>query len=690
MVGIGLTREFDENFLTNAMPSTAPSGPMLGQGGTPRYDLALLDTGAGVSLLSSAGDAGFGIGSPFSGEAEGFRGTVPITLGGATGLIEAIINDPLGLYAGGLQGRTSAGATLGMNNAALRGQTNTSLITLPPESDLPNVLGLPFASQYATRILGSQPQVFELAGETVRTPAIEFVPRGSGATYGITRKAPMSLNPGASFQQAPFYFYNLENFNLDKPYEDPSLPTVVQGGLFLNVSVANDGANLSNSQFFFDTGASVTVLSQLSALQLGFDVLTDTPEFTAAVVGSGGIVNNIPGFFVDQFTIVALGGNVTLSNVPVIVLDVTNPADTGNVVPGIVGTNLLAGRDLVIDPNPSVGGGGASAGVYISDPVTTTHNWSSTAPSAAWTTAGSWSTGAPPTLLGVANVRRVAGAAQVATVAGNVSANEVNVSGVPGGTMTLQLSAGAKLTVFSGLNIEGQGTVDLQDATLDVQYIDLKPGGVLTGDGVVRTGSGTIEGQVENNGGGVAPGNAAGVGGLLIEGRFANNPQGTLRFTLGGTLPLTQYSQLEVQGSAAWDGTLQVNLAGGFAPTAGDSFVLATYEQAGGTFDTLTLPAGFNWKLDYGDSALVLSVAIEGDFNRDGLVDAADYTVWRDGLGTLYTQADYTVWKNNFGAGGAHGGAVAGVPEPAGLAIAALLAAALAGVTWPSNVTQTR
>ena len=38
-----------------------------------------------------------------------------------------------------------------------------------------------------------------------------------------------------------------------------------------------------------------------------------------------------------------------------------------------------------------------------------------------------------------------------------------------------------------------------------------------------------------------------------------------------------------------------------------------------------------------------------GDYNRDGTVDAADYVVWRSGLGTTYTQADYDVWRANFG-----------------------------------------
>jgi hypothetical protein len=84
---------------------------------------------------------------------------------------------------------------------------------------------------------------------------------------------------------------------------------------------------------------------------------------------------------------------------------------------------------------------------------------------------------------------------------------------------------------------------------------------------------------------------------------------------------------------------------------------------------------------------------LAGDYNRDGTVDAADYTVWRntlgqnvmsnqgsgadgDGSGTI-RQADYEVWKLHFGAAA---GAAAGagfsvgeaVPEPSGLTLAAI------------------
>ncbi len=61
---------------------------------------------------------------------------------------------------------------------------------------------------------------------------------------------------------------------------------------------------------------------------------------------------------------------------------------------------------------------------------------------------------------------------------------------------------------------------------------------------------------------------------------------------------------------------------------------------------------------------------LAGDYNNDGTVDAADYTIWRDGgallnetetAGTV-TQEDYTAWATNYGA---TVGAAKAVPEPA-------------------------
>lgn len=74
---------------------------------------------------------------------------------------------------------------------------------------------------------------------------------------------------------------------------------------------------------------------------------------------------------------------------------------------------------------------------------------------------------------------------------------------------------------------------------------------------------------------------------------------------------------------------------------------------------------------DYGvifvaDNMNVTQVVLSGDYNQNGIVDAADYVVWRQGLGATYTQNNYDVWRSNFGRP-IGVGAVANdaVPEPA-------------------------
>jgi hypothetical protein len=82
---------------------------------------------------------------------------------------------------------------------------------------------------------------------------------------------------------------------------------------------------------------------------------------------------------------------------------------------------------------------------------------------------------------------------------------------------------------------------------------------------------------------------------------------------------------------------------------------------------------------------------LDGDFNADGIVDARDYTVWRNNLGNpdgvlngngdnsgVVDVADYTLWKNNFGQ--TSPGALAtlqSVPEPGTWVLASLGALSL-------------
>jgi hypothetical protein len=74
-----------------------------------------------------------------------------------------------------------------------------------------------------------------------------------------------------------------------------------------------------------------------------------------------------------------------------------------------------------------------------------------------------------------------------------------------------------------------------------------------------------------------------------------------------------------------------------------------------------------------------LPPGLDGDYNQNGVVDGADYVVWRKTDGT---PAGYSLWRSNFGATGGSGSAAASasaVPEPASLVLV-LLAFALASV----------
>jgi hypothetical protein len=65
-----------------------------------------------------------------------------------------------------------------------------------------------------------------------------------------------------------------------------------------------------------------------------------------------------------------------------------------------------------------------------------------------------------------------------------------------------------------------------------------------------------------------------------------------------------------------------------------------------------------------------------GDFNEDGTVDAADYVVWRKGLGTTHSQTDYEVWRARFGELGDIPSAaprLPTVPEPSAIALSGLV-----------------
>ena len=104
---------------------------------------------------------------------------------------------------------------------------------------------------------------------------------------------------------------------------------------------------------------------------------------------------------------------------------------------------------------------------------------------------------------------------------------------------------------------------------------------------------------------------------------------------------------------------------------------------------------------------MLTSPLVAGDYNGDGMVDLADFTVWRNSLGSttnlaangdnsgtsqgVIDAADYLVWKQNFGSSTETSAALGAtsVPEPATWGLL-LVAVAMAGLVGSGGIARLR
>jgi hypothetical protein len=146
----------------------------------------------------------------------------------------------------------------------------------------------------------------------------------------------------------------------------------------------------------------------------------------------------------------------------------------------------------------------------------------------------------------------------------------------------------------------------------------------------------------------------------------------------GGQTPLANFSRGPTYEEGHWQDDLGIGI---MDPTAMGGELLKISAMDVRALDVI----GYN---------LVATPGLAGDFNSNGVVDAADYVMWRKNVGTntalpnnliggTISVAQYNQWRANFGntAPGAGSGtsamAIAAVPEPAALLQIVLVAAVL-------------
>jgi hypothetical protein len=238
----------------------------------------------------------------------------------------------------------------------------------------------------------------------------------------------------------------------------------------------------------------------------------------------------------------------------------------------------------------------------------------------------------------------------------NRTIGSFNIGGDTSASARLNLQRGVNLKVINGTTVRTNGML---------------------------AGYGTMEGNVFNFSGVVAPG--APVGELEVDGDYSQSSRGTLMMEIGGPLPGVQFDLLSITGAADVAGTLEVDLVNDYAPVVGNSFTIMTYDAISGAFDSLSmplLPNNYGWQLDYGETGLMLTVTaaeLAGDADLDGDVDHADVARFAQHLGRSYLTAGYTtdadhdggttladlaLVQANLGQSIAPSAPVVGVPEP--------------------------
>jgi uncharacterized protein YjbI with pentapeptide repeats len=170
---------------------------------------------------------------------------------------------------------------------------------------------------------------------------------------------------------------------------------------------------------------------------------------------------------------------------------------------------------------------------------------------------------------------------------------------------------------------------------------------------------------------------------IRVDNHLAMNATGTLRLVFDAD-PWDSTISFAPGIPMTLGGTLELTFAPGVNVATQSGRTIDLFDWTGVTpTGTFTVSSPYTWNLSNlyttGEVTLTAVPSLPGDFNLDGSVDAADYVVWRKGVGVAPTPANYNLWRANFGQPSGSGAAgyplgasaeplSATVPEPASLA----------------------
>jgi hypothetical protein len=258
-----------------------------------------------------------------------------------------------------------------------------------------------------------------------------------------------------------------------------------------------------------------------------------------------------------------------------------------------------------------------------------------------------------------------------------------------GPSANVDVATNTSVTFENALNLGGNTATKTGGGTMlvnnDLPHLAIS--GSVDVQGGTLGGGGRVGGSLSSSGGTVAPGEGESTGLLVVNGNYSQDGSSSLEIKIGGLESKFDYDVLAVLGGADLAGTLAVSLIDGFTPTAGQQFTVLTSSGITNNGLSLSGPDASMFSMDVGALNVILefgAASLAGDYNGDGTVNAADYTLWQDTLGQnvaagsgadgngdgTINASDYGVWKTNFGTtSGSATASGAAVPEPTNLVL---------------------
>ncbi len=324
------------------------------------FVVGVLDSGAVVDLAAGSAALQLGLTGAYLTE-----NVVPI--GGVGGSVNGYVTYPVGIYAAGLGSVDPATGILELSGIA--GHSNTCAVVAPPidcgaGEVLSAVIGTPFLSFFNAVIRVDMPRERTIGGRTYAGPDVQIQ-----SPFDPIPEFPRAFSMqagGFSPVTTASYYPDLEDLST------PMVPTALSfsalsfptGAVFFSTVRAVEGEPgptnpLIEIRMMVDTGAQTSIISSGIAADMG---LPFDPDFTVDACGIGGLIEDIPGYYIDYVKISGFGGALEFSRVPVVVLDLESPE--GGPLDGVLGMNLFWDRNVIFEPSLTT-----SAFFHVSDPV---------------------------------------------------------------------------------------------------------------------------------------------------------------------------------------------------------------------------------------------------------------------------------------------------------------------------------